>query len=661
MYLSVLRVLLLLVGELCFRAALAAPADTLRLSTFPEHTSLTSNAVWLETDPNAAFDEVKASSGWQPAGPALRPRADRAYWLFLVLHNDTDATEQLFLYTSFNQEVTAFPGVNRVLKAGTLVPTPTWTTNEEEAFLAFSLAAGQTLPLYIRVANVPGWLPSLTRAERPRPNLYLTLERQNYHYYKTHLTRRQNLPELTYRTWVQGALAFTLIFVGLLYARYRQRLYLYYLLYVLGALLYALLKSRSYTPPGQWLSYFPLLRTHLTEVALWGGMAAYFFFISHLLELPRRHPAAHCWFQRFGWFFVAYGFVYGLIMLLTNDGGFHYFSYRAIRFLGAGLSLGTIVWILWKVKSPLSRYVVSGYGAMAAVGLLAWLRGSELILKGVTLPGSVDNLFTITFGVLLEILVFALALAHRIRLIDAERQANHLAYIDILEKKSSYERQLAETEMQALRSQLNPHFLFNSLNSLEYFILAQENQKASHYLTRFSKLLRMVLTHSRVKAISLHDELEVLRLYLDIEKNRFGDGFQYCLEVDPEIDQDSLQIPPLLLQPYVENAIWHGLLPSPLPEKTLRLRVAPHNDNTLYIEIEDNGIGRQKSAELKKNSIRTHQSLGMEIIRQRIELFNQSYSAKMDIEVEDADPLTQTGTLVRIRYYLNYGEEVEVP
>ncbi|MBU1820977.1 MAG: histidine kinase, partial [Bacteroidetes bacterium] len=497
-------------------------------------------------------------------------------------------------------------------------------------------------------------------ADTPRLSLSLILERQNYHYYKTHLTRRQNLPELTYRTWVQGALAFTLIFVALLYARYRQRLYLYYLLYVLGALLYALLKSRSYTPPGQWLSYFPLLRTHLTEVALWGGMAAYFFFISHLLELPRRQPAAHRWFRRFGWFFAGYGLLYGLIMLLTNDGGFHYFAYRAIRFVGAGLSLGTILWILWKINSPLSRYVVSGYGAMAAVGLLAWLRGSELILKGVTLPGSVDNLFTITFGVLLEILVFALALAHRIRLIDAERQANHLAYIDILEKKSSYERQLAETEMQALRSQLNPHFLFNSLNSLEYFILAQENQKASHYLTRFSKLLRKVLTHSRVKTISLHDELEVLRLYLDIEKNRFGDGFQYCLEVDPDIDQESLQIPPLLLQPYVENAIWHGLLPSPLPEKTLRLRVAALNDNTLYIEIEDNGIGRKKSAELKRNTFQIHQSLGMEIIRQRIDLFNRSYPAKMDVEIEDADPVTGTGTRVRIRYHLNYGQEVEV-
>jgi sensor histidine kinase YesM len=202
--------------------------------------------------------------------------------------------------------------------------------------------------------------------------------------------------------------------------------------------------------------------------------------------------------------------------------------------------------------------------------------------------------------------------------------------------------------MLALRSQMNPHFLFNSLNSLEYLIMSNDEEKATQYLAKFSKLLRMILTHSREDAISLTDELTALRHYLDIEATRMGDGFSYTIEIAKEIETETVMIPPLLLQPFVENALWHGLMPSHLPHKHLIVRVLQKEPHQLQFEIEDNGIGLQKATELRNRSTMKRKSYGMEITQQRIALFNRNYSNQLSIEVFDLQKDNASGTMVRI-------------
>ena len=630
--------------------------DTIKIGAFADRFSIRKKALLLATPPNATLAQIQRSGVWQSIPEGFQTHAHQAYWLKFILHNDIDTTKQLFFYTSnANQVVQLYVQHSdsmSTLQSGTMVATPYWASQENDLYIPLTLAPRITLQGYIRVANVQGWLPRWTTLDVPKPSVSIFVEQEAYHYKRTQAEIRRNFPEFSYRSWIQGALGFCLFFVGLIYWRYRLSIYRYYFLYILGAFVFAILKTRTYTPLGHWLSYFPLLRTHLLEVAMWGSLAAYLFFLNELLDLNRLHTPTYRWFSRIGWLLAGYGLFYGCVMLLTNDGGFQQLTYWIVRLIAFPLNIGIIGWIAFKIKSPLSKYVVWGNVLMVLVGTLAWLRGGEILLKGIKLPASLDDLFTVSFGVLLEILVFSLALAHRIKLIDDERQNNQMAYISELEQKTSYEKRLAEIEMLALRSQMNPHFLFNSLNSLEYFILAGKEQKATQYLSKFSRLLRLILNHSREKTITLAEELTALRLYLEIEATRFGDDFQYKIEIPQHIDQEQVIIPPLLLQPFVENAIWHGLMQSKQADKILHLQITSHSENLLLMEIQDNGIGRKQAAHLKTKSVMKQKSHGVAITNQRVELFNRNYPSQISIEVIDLQQHKQTGTLIKIWYQL---------
>lgn len=221
--------------------------------------------------------------------------------------------------------------------------------------------------------------------------------------------------------------------------------------------------------------------------------------------------------------------------------------------------------------------------------------------------------------------------------------------IETLKQESQIKEKIANLEMTALRSQMNPHFIFNSLNTVRYFVISDQKDKAKDYLSKFSKLLRTILTYSKENTISLSNEIDAIKLYLDVELGRFESNFFYSINIDEEIEVDSIQIPPLLLQPYIENAIIHGLRNSEKNEKTLKIDILQKDDNLIAILIEDNGIGREKSGELnntKRESI--HQSLGSEITNQRIEVYNQHYQSKIKVSTTDL----ATGTLVEITIQL---------
>ena len=126
--------------------------------------------------------------------------------------------------------------------------------------------------------------------------------------------------------------------------------------------------------------------------------------------------------------------------------------------------------------------------------------------------------------------------------------------------KLSYSRELAQIEMKALRSQMNPHFIFNSLNSIYNFILTNNTNQAADYLSKFSKLIRKVLENSKHTRVHIDDELQVISLYMELEKLRFNDKFDYELDIDSQIDQSNIQIPPMIIQPFLENAVWHGIM-----------------------------------------------------------------------------------------------------
>lgn len=194
-------------------------------------------------------------------------------------------------------------------------------------------------------------------------------------------------------------------------------------------------------------------------------------------------------------------------------------------------------------------------------------------------------------------------------------------------------KQLAELELKALRSQMNPHFMFNSLNSIKTYIIEAKPDVAADYLSQFAHLVRRILQNSREKMISLKEEIESLQLYISLEQFRFENAFEFQYHIDQEIDIDSIQIPPMLLQPHVENAIWHGLMHKG-PGGKLKLEFLRKNGNIKCI-IEDNGIGREKAGEMKSLSARRHKSMGMGITQNRINLMNSIDAIGIHIEIVD--------------------------
>ncbi len=202
-------------------------------------------------------------------------------------------------------------------------------------------------------------------------------------------------------------------------------------------------------------------------------------------------------------------------------------------------------------------------------------------------------------------------------------------------------------QLQSLRAQMNPHFIFNALNSVNEYIATQDERRANRYLSDFSQLMRSVLEVNQKETIPLQDEIQLSKLYLKLEQDRFQDKFEYLTEIDPEVEQSDLQIPPLLLQPYLENAIWHGLRYR-TKKGTLQL-IMKELDEHLQITMMDNGIGRAQSQALKTKHQKIHKSTGMENTRSRMEIVEGLYGNRYEIQIEDAyDDPDYPGTKVTI-------------
>jgi tetratricopeptide (TPR) repeat protein len=192
--------------------------------------------------------------------------------------------------------------------------------------------------------------------------------------------------------------------------------------------------------------------------------------------------------------------------------------------------------------------------------------------------------------------------------------------------------------LKSLRSQMNPHFIFNALNSVNHFIAQQDERTANKFLSDFSQLMRLVLENSEQDFITLNKEQEMLALYLKLEHYRFRDKFDYEFEVGQDINGESVELPPMLIQPYIENAVWHGLR---YKETKGRLVVRfIKRDKEIEVNVTDDGIGRRKSTELKTVNQRKHNSTGLKNISERLAIINKVYQSDYRVEVKD---LTESG------------------
>jgi LytS/YehU family sensor histidine kinase len=222
----------------------------------------------------------------------------------------------------------------------------------------------------------------------------------------------------------------------------------------------------------------------------------------------------------------------------------------------------------------------------------------------------------------------------------------------LLSEKIELEESLTQSMLTSIKSQMNPHFFYNALNTIQFFIFTNDRQNASIYLSKFSKLTRMILEMSDKEQVMLREEINALTLYLDIEKVRFDGDFDYTITIDGKIDTDLIRIPSMIIQPYIENAIKHGLLHKK-GQKTLQIAICCTQAG-LEITIDDNGIGREMANELNKKKNEHHRPFATSANQKRLELLNKGRHTAVGIKyIDKTKDGRSEGTTVTITIPLN--------
>lgn len=253
----------------------------------------------------------------------------------------------------------------------------------------------------------------------------------------------------------------------------------------------------------------------------------------------------------------------------------------------------------------------------------------------------IDPMMFFYIGGVVQIVMIAAIIGFRIKELEESRINSEIQ----LSKQTS---ETSELRMMALQSQMNPHFLFNSLNSINNFVIKSQVEKASDYITKFSKLIREILKNSSRNTIPLSEELSNLKIYVLLENIRIDGGFSYEVTIDPTINPEYINVPPLFLQPYVENAIWHGLTHIQ-GEKKIELNISKIN-NQLKFEITDNGIGLKKS--LEQAEIKRDDRKGFATKATDVRIRTLFENEEVTIDIEDISTQTTTGTKVTIVFPL---------
>ena len=454
-----------------------------------------------------------------------------------------------------------------------------------------------------------------------------------------------------------GCFLFIGIYAAYNYYLYRDVSFLWYISYTIGAFFSGL----------HWMDirlgmfmFSPLLHDIIFSIFLYLIPVLYSFFIGSMLQLPIH-------FKK-GWMLVKLLVLICIIQMLLEfiEVRFDWFPFNK-NYYGIFLNITPLILLnivllvlTAKSKEPVKWFLFTGIFSLIIFWCLPVL---NLYAPSVNMNNELFLVinFPIVFlllGLMIEAICFSFALTYRSKLILIEKnklQENYNQQLQAaLQQRSAeleaqnkvveaqkikqvetvFQHKIAETEMIALRAQMNPHFIFNCLNSIKLYTLENDSQTASEYLTKFSQLIRLVLENSRSEKVTLQKELETLKLYIELEAMRFKNKVQYKINVVPHIDQQYIEIPPLLLQPYVENAIWHGLMHKP-EGGNITINISQPAEYLLHIEITDDGIGREMAKEHKSKSATRQKSFGLKMTSERLEAINHIYNTKTAIKIID--------------------------
>ena len=476
-----------------------------------------------------------------------------------------------------------------------------------------------------------------------------------------------------------GILSILSVYHTLLYFQNKDKLYLLY-----GAYTFFIVLSQvnhieqgflqDLIGPIEFIKYYPELYTETYYIL-------YVFFAFKFLGLKNEFPRWHGYCIWAVYFLIFFCFVKFIIYLFSAN-------YEIVRtgyffFVSFMFVLSIVVYVLFfKMKNPLRYYMIVGSLLLLVTSYSSLFIHTQLVSSNQDPEPAYGILY---IGFILENIVFSLGLGQKQKLILKERdhsqqklilqlQENELlrqkvqqqlkddvAYLSKTAKtkkmealKAKYDKELSDLKMTSLRSQMNPHFIFNSLNSIKRYIIDTEKENAVYYLNKFSKLIRKILATTAQKEITLADEMETLELYMNIENIRFNNEIEYSINIDKGLNLGTIKIPSLILQPFLENAIWHGLALKK-ENKKIAIDLKRHRKSHVKIEIVDNGIGRKRSEEIKQKKIHKRDSMGIKLTRERLSKFSEAHENDYSLtflDLIDENELA-TGTKVILKIPIN--------
>lgn len=337
-------------------------------------------------------------------------------------------------------------------------------------------------------------------------------------------------------------------------------------------------------------------------------------------------------------------------------GTHHLYAFKSIFIVLITLHTAICFYLLLKLRNNLKYYIIFG----ALVLFVCSLAGTKNIrdLPAINISRKMGD-FIYFMGLFVENLAFSLALGHKQKITSdnqvryqkdlvVELRKNELLkdevnfenekILTIENEKIKYLQEISNLKLSVLQNQMNPHFIFNALNSIKYCIIENDSKNAVNYLTKFSKIIRTILAASKMKEFTLAEELHTLQIYVDIENLRFSEPIDFKITTGDGVNEDAVKLPPMVLQPFIENAIVHGV--STLVDKKIHLEISLDREN-VKICITDNGIGREEATKLKAANLHTTKSVGIDIAREML----TNYFSPLPFSLEYKD-LSKNGSVL---------------
>lgn len=461
---------------------------------------------------------------------------------------------------------------------------------------------------------------------------------------------------------VSGLIIYTLL-CSFIYFQTKQKAFLYYGLYNILLLVY-LVKHSPFIP----VAVIEAFVNSRYAPFNWFIQVLYnsllFFFYKELLDFKTYFPRYTRFLIRALLILLFVSLALVIFSILAGKPGFYtlFFLYGFIPLIT--IAMFSALYVTFKIPYKLKYYIISGVIFYQVFAYIA------LIKSSVQADGDYPILY-FYIGIIIESTLFILALGYKMKLLYLEKinaqkkiideqhayQALKDTYqkeleIQLAEKVAelktalqkheveklnsltlSFENEISMLKLDALRSQMNPHFIFNALNSIKAYLIDNNKEKAVYYLNKFAKLIRKILESSRTDSVSLDDELETIDLYVNIENIRFNDTINFRIHCAPDVDLKTTRLPGLILQPFIENALWHGLTLKE-GEKNITLEVTA-KDSTITLTITDNGIGRKKAKEKSDKKSFKKDSLGIQFAQERLNYFNKTHGTRYSFTLSD--------------------------